>query len=137
MSETHVRGQLVREAIDGALRSWPELAPALPDFDAHVDRLGIDSGDLRARGSELYLAFACSSGQRAAVRVLEQQYLRDAMRAVARVNGAKEFTDEVQQMLSERLLVGPAPKIASFAGTGPLAAWLRVAAVRTALNLQK
>jgi RNA polymerase sigma-70 factor (ECF subfamily) len=130
-------GQLVREAMERALRAWPELTPSLDDFEAHVRRLSIDAEALEVRGDELYLAYACSRGQTAALRILERHYVEAATRAVARVNAARDFIDEVHQTLNEHLLVGSEPKIAQFAATGPLGAWLRVAAVRTALNLEK
>jgi RNA polymerase sigma-70 factor (ECF subfamily) len=45
--------------------------------------------------------------------------------------------EEVRQLLRVKLFVSDEgrPKIVDYSGRGPLAAWLRVAAVRTALNL--
>ena len=57
---------------------------------------------------------------------------------LARIQGSSALPDEVRQILRERLLVGTGgepPRIATYSGEGPLAAWVRVAAVRTALNL--
>jgi RNA polymerase sigma-70 factor (ECF subfamily) len=48
------------------------------------------------------------------------------------------LADDVRQMLREKLFVGSAktaPKIAEYAGTGALASWFRVTAMRTVLNL--
>jgi RNA polymerase sigma-70 factor (ECF subfamily) len=57
---------------------------------------------------------------------------------VARINSSPVFADEVRQALRQRLLIGEgrAPRIAEYTGRGPLGAWVRVAAVRVALNLR-
>ena len=59
-------------------------------------------------------------------------------RAVARLGGHAASAEDVVQELLVKLLVAEADrpaKLAAFAGHGALAAWLRVAAVRTAISL--
>jgi RNA polymerase sigma-70 factor (ECF subfamily) len=58
-------------------------------------------------------------------------------RAVARIDASPAFAALVAQELRTRLLVGERPRIAEYAGRGPLAGWLRTAAVRIALNLRR
>lgn len=56
---------------------------------------------------------------------------------VLRIRVGREVVDEVQQKLREHLLMGSdgkAPRIAEYSGKGALGGWLRVTAVRTALN---
>jgi RNA polymerase sigma-70 factor (ECF subfamily) len=120
-----------------ALRSWPELVARPLEFAAHVERLSVPARDLASRGQELYLAFACSRGDAAALRILEREYLTRARRVMSRVNRSAEFLDEASQALRERLFVGENARIVQFAASGPLSAWLRIAALRSALNLQK
>jgi RNA polymerase sigma-70 factor (ECF subfamily) len=57
--------------------------------------------------------------------------------AVARIDRSHDFIAEVQQILRERLLVGPNAKIRDYRGGGALTSWVRTAAVRTALNLRR
>jgi RNA polymerase sigma-70 factor (ECF subfamily) len=60
--------------------------------------------------------------------------------AVARVDRSPELRDEVRQILWQRLFVGTgaaAPRILSYAGRGPLAGWVAVAAQRIALDLRR
>jgi RNA polymerase sigma-70 factor (ECF subfamily) len=124
--------------MDRAQSLWPELKTSgSEDFANHVQGLAVGPDDLELHGHELYLAFACARGDDAALRVLEREYLAQTGRAVGRVNSAPEFVDEVHQALRERLLVGSQPKIAQYAATGSLGAWLRVSALRVALNHQK
>jgi RNA polymerase sigma-70 factor (ECF subfamily) len=70
------------------------------------------------------------------VAVLERDYLGAVAAHVARVDPSPLFADEVRQALRERLLLGERPKIAEYKGSGPLGAWIRVAALRVALNLK-
>jgi RNA polymerase sigma-70 factor, ECF subfamily len=129
--------EAAREAERKALGMWQELQGACGDFDEHVERLAVGSGDLELYGHELYLACACAGGHAAALRILEREYLGATARVIARVNNASDFVEEMQQVLRERLLVGPEPRIGQYAATGSLKAWLRVSALRVALNHTK
>jgi RNA polymerase sigma-70 factor (ECF subfamily) len=65
--------------------------------------------------------------------------LRPQVAAAARRVGAVG-AEELEAQLLERLLVAPPgqrPRLASYEGRAPLAAWLKVAAVRLALNQQR
>ncbi len=59
---------------------------------------------------------------------------------MARVDRSPDLRDEVRQILWQRIFVGTAaeaPRIQSYAGRGPLAAWVAVAAQRVALDLRR
>lgn len=95
-------------------------------------------GELAALPAEdLFLAWACARHDAAALRELDARYLSRLGPAIARVDAASELVDEVLQQLREKLLVGDAPRIATYDGDGPLMSWLRAAAVRTALNARR
>jgi RNA polymerase sigma-70 factor (ECF subfamily) len=88
-------------------------------------------------GADLWLACACAQGVPSAIASFERVFLAQVPRFIARVDSSPELADEVRQRLRERLLVGRAgapPRIASYSGRGPLSGWLRVAAVRLALD---
>jgi RNA polymerase sigma-70 factor (ECF subfamily) len=94
---------------------------------------------LRAlRSSDLYLACACARGVPAALRTFDERLLARLGRHLARLRLPPEGVEEVRIALRERLLLpapdGP-PRIAQFSGVGSLEGWVRVAAVRVALNL--
>jgi len=87
---------------------------------------------------DLYLAFACALGVTPAIEAFTRDFLGEVDAHVARFDGSSAFKDEVRQVLATRLLVaepGATPTIADYAGRAPLSAWLRVAAIRAALNL--
>lgn len=117
---------------------WPTLELASADFAAHVAALEEDDPQA-LNGEDLYLACACTRGIAGAAEALDE-LLREVPAWVSHLDASRAFGDEVRQQLAEKLLVGKdgeRPKIADYAGRGALAGWLRVAAVRTALNLRK
>ena len=74
------------------------------------------------------------SSTAAAIGVFEQEYLPVARAAVAKVQRAPDFVQDTLQDFQARLLVGQPPKLATYTGRGPLKAWVRVGAVRAALD---
>jgi RNA polymerase sigma-70 factor (ECF subfamily) len=136
--------------MDAALRrgwetgraAWPAVDLAEEAFASHVRSklppgAGADEVERRDLGA-LYLACACAQGIPAALAELDRHVLSRVPEFLARIQGSSALGDEVRQILRERLLVGTAgepPRIATYSGEGPLAAWVRVAAVRTALNV--
>jgi RNA polymerase sigma-70 factor, ECF subfamily len=85
--------------------------------------------------ADLDLAVACVAGDRAALKKFEVLIERQAD-AIARVDRSHDFVTEIQQRVRMRLLVGAndgRPRIVDYAGRGPLAAFVRVAALRLAL----
>jgi RNA polymerase sigma-70 factor, ECF subfamily len=123
-----------RALFDAAREAWPGIEVAFSVFAARVAEGG---GRASAYANDLYLACACAQGNDAALREFEQHYLAGIRGAVARIDNAPDFLTEVQQLLRERLFVGDSAKINEYRGNGPLAGWVRTAAVRTALNLRR
>lgn len=127
-----------------ARAAWPTVDVALEPFAAFVERhlaplAEPDQVLPTLFAADLYLACACSAGDRAGLRLFEDQVLPQADAALRRVDPSPSFADEVRQILRQKLFVGDGdapPKIGDYAGRGPLATWVRVAAVRTALNLR-
>jgi RNA polymerase sigma-70 factor (ECF subfamily) len=142
--EPELESRLAQLLESGRL-AFPDLALSPESFVRHLAlRLAAAADPVRAmaevRGDDLYLACACAEGVPGAVAALEGLHFAALGRAVARINGAPEFADEVKQELRERLFLRRGeepPGIASFAGAGSLAGWLRISAQRAALNLQR
>ncbi len=127
------------EIVAAARAAWPEVV-----FDD-----GAFTAFLRARAAramaasiknagDLLLAFACARGDAVALRIVEREYLGEPEALLPKRH--QHEAAEIVQLLRERVLVseGSAPaRIEAYTGRGPLQAWLRVAAVRVALNLQR
>jgi len=124
--------------------AWPTVDVPLDRFAAHVARHTGDAADPEAAtadlyAADLYLACACAAGDPIGLRLFEDQVLPHAAAALRRLDPSPAFSDEVRQLLRQKLFVKDGeslPKIADYAGRGPLATWVRVSAVRTALNLR-
>jgi RNA polymerase sigma-70 factor (ECF subfamily) len=86
---------------------------------------------------DLALAVACVRREPAALEALDRVIVTSVARAVIRMDDSQAFRDLVAQEVRTRLLIGEPPRIAEYAGRGPLAAWIKTAAVRTALNLRR
>lgn len=125
-------------ALDAAHQAWPHLASALPDdeFIRHLARHA-PVPELRRRNvADLYLAAACAAGSSKAIALLEARVGPSLDRALSRIGGS----DEVRSLLRERLFTREErrePRIAEYSGQGALDAWIRVAAVRLAIDLQR
>lgn len=121
----------IRQAYEDARAAWPGVEVAYETFAARL------AAGQRTHASDLYLACGCGEGDATALAAFDPLFLRSVRDAVARIDRSHDFLSEVQQILRERLLVGPDAKIQEYRGGGALAAWLRTAAVRTALNLRR
>jgi RNA polymerase sigma-70 factor (ECF subfamily) len=116
---------------DAVMARWPTLAAEWQSFvDASPDAP-------RDHLAERFLVSACVSGSARALRVLEAEYLSRVGELVRRIDSSPEFAVDVTQAVRARLLVPTeegAVRLASYNGSVPLLGWLRVIAIRTALN---
>jgi RNA polymerase sigma-70 factor (ECF subfamily) len=96
----------------------------------------------RVHAADLYLAFACADQVPGALAVFEglcAGVIDGALSGQATV----AFADDAKQLVREKLFIGGevdepgGPRILSYAGRGPLAAWVAVSAQRTALSLRR
>jgi RNA polymerase sigma-70 factor (ECF subfamily) len=141
-TEVAAHAALLERLITVAQGEWPEVQLAPEVFAEHLGARLKGTKDLvhaldNVHASELWLACACGQGERNALRALEQRYLPVAARAVARFGDPHGFVADAVQELRERMLVGKPPRIEMYTGIGSLEAWIRVAAVRIAINLRK
>ncbi|HKA86033.1 MAG TPA: sigma factor-like helix-turn-helix DNA-binding protein [Haliangiales bacterium] len=91
------------------------------------------------RAVEVFLAYACALGDEAAIGALDRRYLAGVARALQRGRSHEIVADAVQQLVATVLLPrrGRPPEIADFTGSGPLAGWLRIVALRILLRLER
>jgi RNA polymerase sigma-70 factor (ECF subfamily) len=123
-----------------AARAWPKVRTPPALFADHVrGRLPSDVEDslLGLHGGDLFVAFACLSRDEGAWKELDRSFLAKVPEYVRAVDPSPAFADEVRQRLAEKLSGGDSapPKLASYSGRGPLAAWLRIVAIREAQSM--
>lgn len=132
-------------AVQAAVAAWPALevgAAALTQRvasvwqDAQIEAAQFAAWIAGLCLSDLYLALALANNHKKAVEVFEHNYVNVA---VASVRG-KTPKDELKQLVLERILVaarGQRPRIASYAGKGPLLAWVKAVAVRLSVDTRQ
>jgi RNA polymerase sigma-70 factor (ECF subfamily) len=123
----------------GGSARWPALALANDDFVLAVaERVKTEAELAAVHGEDLFLATACARRVRGAVETFEREFLSAGTLAgaVRKIDPAPGFVDEVRQAVREKLFVPPPGRIAEYSGRGSLGAWIRVVAVRIALDLR-
>jgi RNA polymerase sigma-70 factor (ECF subfamily) len=85
--------------------------------------------------ADLQLAEACLKGDRAALARLDEWLTHEAESTARQLKRSASFADELGQVLRQKLLAPPEPKLRDYRGRGSLRKWLKAAALRTGLNL--
>jgi len=91
-----------------------------------------------ARAGDLFLACACAEGLAEALRAFDAAFLRQMDVYLRGLRPTPLIVAEATQELLEKLFVGVAgkpPRIRQYTGQGALGGWVRVAAIRTALDV--
>jgi RNA polymerase sigma-70 factor (ECF subfamily) len=130
--------------IERCRRRWPEVPvpTGLEDYLRQRVPPGQAVGEwlASAKLDDLYLACACSEGSEAALLAFEREHIAKIPVHLARMRPTADFVDDVMQVIRERVFVGNngrPPRIGEYSGKGALGAWVRVMAVRAAIDLQR
>jgi RNA polymerase sigma-70 factor (ECF subfamily) len=123
------------DAFDAGRAAWPDIALAPETFHAHLAARGMSPAADHA--ADLFLACACLHQVPGALRAFEATYMPRLPAYLSRLGSSREAIDEVAQVLRQQLFVGASPKIGDYSGKGELGAWLRVVAVRLAIDLDR
>lgn len=130
---SYSRGVSIADMLAAGRAAWPELAIDEAAFASFAGERAADAG----HAADLYLACACAAGDPAALAAFERVYLSQVDSFLRGVRPSPALADDVRQALRERLFLGDRPRIVEYSGRGPLASWLRVAALRAASNLRR
>lgn len=126
-------------AWEAARAAWPAIALDRDVFARNLGRCLANGEPLETlRLPDLYLACACAENLPAAHAALEATILVRVPAFLSGLQPSDELIETTRQALREKLLLGTSrtpPKIGQYGGKGSLEGWIRVAAVRTALNL--
>ncbi len=117
--------------------AYPDITVDVAVLTAHATRHSLPDGAEHPHAADLYLACACSTGNAAAIAIFDREVMPVARIAAGRIDRSPDFADEIAQRIRERILVGEPPRITEYAGEGPLRAWVRIAAMRLAMNLRR
>lgn len=145
-AEAEALGPLLARLEAAGRAAWPGLALTAQRFGAYLGaRMPTGDADLvralqEVHAEDLYVACACVEGLAGAAEAFRALCRASVEKFARGVDPAPGFADEVAQVLFTRLLVGEdgqAPRLAGYAGRGPLVGWVGIAAQRTALSLRR
>jgi RNA polymerase sigma-70 factor (ECF subfamily) len=115
---------------------YPEIRWDFPDF-ARVWSERIPPGESFAASEDEFVRLACLEDRPNAIAVFERDYIAALRASVQRVCTTEEATDAALQEVRTKLLLPPSPRLASYRPSGSFRAWLKVLAVRTALDVAR
>jgi RNA polymerase sigma-70 factor (ECF subfamily) len=118
-------------ALDAVLLAAYAGDRARPDLGATEAIQGL-------RGADLFLACACAQNLPAALRAFERDLIAKVPEYLRKLRVSRDVEEETRQALREKLFLpaaGEPPRIVQYSGRGALEGWVRVAALRTALDL--
>ena len=140
----------LEQVIATAQQAWPKIPLAPADFVFHLGRVMEEETTRTAEAAvlaisalhaaDLFLACAAAAGQPAALAEFEARYMKPLPFILGGVGALPGDADTVCSVLRDKLLVArnnDPPRIATYGGRGPLAAWIAIAAQRTALSLDR
>jgi RNA polymerase sigma-70 factor (ECF subfamily) len=125
-----------KAAFDLGRAQWPTIRGLTLDvFRAFINNAAMEPDTQTLRAGDIYLAAAAAGGDEEAVKLFDSGVLADLPRWLSRLHLSPDQFEEIRQLLRTKLLVGPPPKLGQYRANGPLGAWVRVAAVRIALDI--
>lgn len=116
---------------------WPGISVSHERFAQMLTLAEVASDSLRQWGADLYLAYAAGAGDHGAVRLIDERFISRLPARIRRLGSAKDNVNDVLQTVRERLFSGDVPRIRAYNGTGPLEQWIKVVAIRTAIDLHR
>jgi RNA polymerase sigma-70 factor, ECF subfamily len=132
-----------RAAIDDVIRraqiEVPELELDAARFAAYVAERSVGAPLDRLRAGDLWIAFGCVTADPRALAMFETRFAPAIRTALLRAFDTGVAADAELRFMSQLMLVddngGRVAQLASYAGRGALASWLRVGAIRAALDV--
>lgn len=118
--------------------TWPSVAVTDDELREYIAaRAASDAAAESLCVRDLYLACAIAKGDAAAIAAFERELVPTIAPAIAHLDGGSALASDVVARVRERVLgsAGHDGKIGEYRGRGDLRGWLRVVALREALQL--
>jgi len=135
-----VAAVLTRQVVERVKTAWPNVRVDMDAFGTFLEeklRAGDGAADTidTLAVEDLFLAFACSRGDRKALDGFEREMRKDLDAAFVKMHVPPSQRDDARQQLWEKLFVGPPrPRILDYSGRGRLRFWFRVALLRSLID---
>lgn len=133
-------GALLGGAIASAQERWSDVDAPVDGFVRHLaarlPRGSIVQAMVTLRAEDLYLAFACSLRDPAALAAFEATFASEFKLVLSRSRGAID-PEDFRQTCREKLFAADRPKVADYSGQGDLRSWVRVTLLRALIDLSR
>lgn len=124
-------------AFRDACNTWPAIELSRERFASHARDADASEDGLRAWPGDFLLACAAGDGNARALRVIDERYIARLPRRIRRLGSAADAIPDILQLVRARLFSGPAPRIRAYNATAPLEQWIKVIAIRTAIDVHR
>jgi RNA polymerase sigma-70 factor, ECF subfamily len=124
-------------AYNEGMRLWPNVAVPLERFSQMLRDLDVTADGMREWPGDLYLACSAAHGDTVAIRIIDERFLSRLPGRLRRLGTKLEAVADVLQTVRERLFAGLAPRIGAYNAAGPLEQWIKVVAIRTAIDMHR
>jgi RNA polymerase sigma-70 factor (ECF subfamily) len=135
-------GESLAGLLGRARAAWPALAIADEDFLRFLAERVPEGAGLaqleRMNVEDLYLACGCASGSPQAGELFASRFFPVIRRAVAQLEVPAAWAEDVRQTVYDKLFLADSERPAAirhYQGTGDLATWVHVVAVRQTVDL--
>ena len=125
-----------------ARAAWPSLSISDESFLPFLAERVPDGADLarleRLNVEDLYLACGCAAGSPKAVELFASRFFPVIKRAVAQLDVPAAWVEDIRQTVYDKLFLTDSERPAAirhYQGTGDLATWVHVVAVRQTVDL--
>ena len=130
---------VLREMFAEGQQRWPSVHVTLEQYQGYCDSVCGERSqeELRPYAADMYLCCACVQQQPLAPGLLERDADDVVRNAISKVYPDGEFVCETIQEFWKKVLSGPTAKVFDYRARGPLHAWLRIAALRLAIDRRR
>src|SRR4051812_34296627 len=125
---------LIEETFARGAAAWPEVEVRRAQLSLMASELDVSESALRAWARDFYLACAAGCGNAAAIAIIDAHFIRRLSRRIKRLGASSADVPDVLQAVRERLFTGERPRIRAYDAGGPLEQWIKVVAIRTAID---
>jgi RNA polymerase sigma-70 factor (ECF subfamily) len=125
---------LIKEVLARGATAWPDVRVSLEQLSATAASLEVSEDGLRMWARDFYLACAAGCGDAAAIALIDELFVGRLSRRIQRLGATPDDAADILQMVRERLFTGERPRIRAYDGGGPLEQWIKVVAIRTAID---
>jgi len=125
---------LIDEVVAWGAAAWPDVRVSRDQLSTMARNVEAPEDGLRIWARDFYLACAAGCGDPIAIATIDHLFIGRLSRRIQRLGASSDDAADVLQIVRERLFTGDRPRIQAYNAGGPLEQWIKVVAIRTAID---